>query len=188
MAFFAYMMTEQGPDWRLKDSLLWSVAQLLGTTGTAFLMTGVGVIYAFLLMQGQNIVATFFLPVGTALAELGTIIYMRKVYNKFVWSKRSDGIQRVRGDQISICAPVVIICAHGFAEATRFAATFCGAILSGGYTGLFTTALGMLLNLSARLGWSRYVLIQTTKKLCRFNFFKCFQRTADEFLNPSFQK
>jgi len=60
----------------------------------------------------------------------------------------------------------VIICAHGFAEATRFSATFCGAVLSGGYTGIFTTALGMLLNLSARLGWSRYVLIQTTKKYC----------------------
>jgi len=166
MTFFAYMMTEQGPDWRLKDSLLWSVAQLSGTVGTALVMTTVGVMYAFLLMQGQNVVATFFLPLGTALAELGTIIYMRKVYNKLVWSKRSDGIQRVRGDQISICAPVVIICAHGFAEATRFSATFCGAVLSGGYTGIFTTALGMLLNLSARLGWSRYVLIQTTKKYC----------------------
>ena len=174
MTFFAYMMTEQGPDWRLKDSLLWSVAQLSGTVGTALVMTAVGVMYAFLLMQGQNVVATFFLPLGTALAELGTIIYMRKVYNKLVWSKRSDGIQRVRGDQISICAPVVIICAHGFAEATRFSATFCGAVLSGGYTGIFTTALGMLLNLSARLGWSRYVLIQTTKKLCQFKCFKCF--------------
>ena len=170
MTFFAYM----GPDWRLKDSLLWSVAQLSGTVGTALVMTAVGVMYAFLLMQGQNVVATFFLPLGTALAELGTIIYMRKVYNKLVWSKRSDGIQRVRGDQISICAPVVIICAHGFAEATRFSATFCGAVLSGGYTGIFTTALGMLLNLSARLGWSRYVLIQTTKKLCQFKCFKCF--------------
>ena len=39
-----------------------------------------------------------------------------------------------------------------------------GAIAGGTFTWIPTTALSLLLNISARLGWTRFVLIQTSKK------------------------
>ena len=162
-----YLSTKkQYPERQLKASVLWAVANYAGTSGASIVMTLVGVAYAVLLQQRQTVSAAFFLPLGTALAELGMVIYTRIMYHKLVWSKRSDGVQRVAGDQLYLTASAMIVCAHGFAEATRFAATFCGAVLSGGYNWLPTTFLGMALNLSARLGWSRFALIQITKKYC----------------------
>ncbi|CAK9030031.1 Uncharacterized protein SCF082_LOCUS19055 [Durusdinium trenchii] len=82
------------------------------------------------------------------------------------WKPRdAEGLGPLVGDQIYVAAPCLIFSAHGFAEACRLAATLAGAINSGGFAWVPTTCLGIALNLSARLGWSRFALMQITKKL-----------------------
>eukprot|EP00913_Durusdinium_trenchii_P030042 g28152.t1 len=90
----------------------------------------------------------------------------RRIYDWLVHSKRdAEGLGPLVGDQIYVAAPCLIFSAHGFAEACRLAATLAGAINSGGFAWVPTTCLGIALNLSARLGWSRFALMQITKKL-----------------------
>eukprot|EP00913_Durusdinium_trenchii_P024369 g22878.t1 len=84
-------------------------------------------------------------------------------YNWLVHTKKVDGQGPLAGDQIYVAAPCLIMSAHGFAEACRLAATLAGAINSGGFAWVPTTCLGVALNLAARLGWSRFILMQLTK-------------------------
>lgn len=91
------------------------------------------------------------------------VIFTRVAYNWLVHTKKVDGQGPLAGDQIYVAAPCLIMSAHGFAEACRLAATLAGAINSGGFAWVPTTCLGVALNLAARLGWSRFILMQLTK-------------------------
>eukprot|EP00434_Breviolum_minutum_P042720 symbB.v1.2.038039.t1/scaffold5791.1/size23574/1 len=95
------------------------------------------------------------------------VIATRIMYDRFVHSKRVGKGKDIPivGDQVYISAVCLIFSAHAFAEATRLSATLSGAIAGGTFSWIPTTVLSLLLNLSARLGWTRFVLIQTSKKL-----------------------
>lgn len=147
--------------------LLWTVAQMSGTVGCFVIMGAVGLTYAMLLSSGWTVAASIFLPFGTAIGETGMVIATRIMYDKFVHSKRAGKGNDIPivGDQVYISAVCLIFSAHGFAEATRLSATLSGAIAGGKFSWIPTTMLSLLLNLSARLGWTRFLLIQTSKKL-----------------------
>ena len=151
---------------RFLPHLLWMIGQLAGTAGCFVLFGVVGQTYATLLESGQSLAATLFLPFGTAFAETGMVIYARLVYNRFVHSKKTDPEGPLVGDQLYIPAPCLIMSAHAFAEGCRLTATLSGAIKSGGWAWIPTSLLRIALNLSARLGWSRFMLLQLGKKMC----------------------
>ena len=60
------------------------------------------------------------------------------------------------GDQFGMVVPTCILLAHATAEGTRLAAMFAGAVTSQNYWWLGSAVNTLLLNLSARLGWSRF--------------------------------
>jgi len=150
---------------RFFSHFLWATAQSVGTTGCYALYGGIAQAYAFLVSSGQSLVATFFLPFATAFAEIGLVVFIRIMYDKFVHRKKTSPEESLVGDQIFIPAPCVIMAAHAYAEGCRLTATFSGAITSGGWSWIPTSILGIALNLAARLGWSRFLLIQLGKKM-----------------------
>lgn len=161
-----YFTMEEQPTRRLIPHLVWTIAQAIGTTGSFLLFATIAQIYALLLSSGFGIAASIFLSFATAIAETGSVICTRLAYDRFVHKKRDqDGQGPVVGDQTYLACVAMIISAHGFAEACRICATFAGAVSTGGFTWIITSTLSVALNLSARLGWSRYVLIQFTKWL-----------------------
>ena len=154
------------PNRRILLHLLWTTAQISGTVGCFVLFGLIAQVYATLLASGQSLAATFFLPFGTAFAETGMVIFTRLMYNRFVHANKSDPEGPLVGDQLYIPAPCLIMSAHAFAEGCRLTATLSGVIQSGGWNWIPTSLLSVALNLSARLGWSRFMLIQLGKKLC----------------------
>ncbi|CAK9025215.1 unnamed protein product [Durusdinium trenchii] len=164
-AFQYFNTRDSHPDRLLLPHILWTFAQVCGTVGCFVVFGIIGQVYSLLLESGQSLAASFFLPFGTAFGETGMVIFTRIAYDRLVHSKKINGQGPLAGDQIYVAAPCLIFSAHGFAEACRLAATLAGAINSGGFAWVPTTCLGVALNLSARLGWSRFMLIQLTKKL-----------------------
>ncbi|CAK9030011.1 unnamed protein product [Durusdinium trenchii] len=164
---FQYFNTmDRHPERRWKPHLAWTVGQVCGTVGCFLIFGLIGQIYSLLIASGYNVAASFFLPFSTAIGETGMVVFTRRIYDWLVHSKRdAEGLGPLVGDQIYVAAPCLIFSAHGFAEACRLAATLAGAINSGGFAWVPTTCLGIALNLSARLGWSRFALMQITKKL-----------------------
>ena len=110
------------------------------------LFGAIALIYASLLTAGWTFAAAVVLPLATAFGETGCIIAARRAYNYLVHSKKVNGQGHLVGDQLLIPGPAI-----------------AGAVLSGGYSWVPTSCLSLLLNISARLGWSRFALIQLTK-------------------------
>lgn len=154
------------PNRRLLPHLLWTIAQITGTVGCFLLFGLIAQVYATLLANGQSLAATFFLPFGTASCETGMVIFTRLVYKRFVHSNKIDPEGPLVGDQLYIPAACLVMSAHAFAEGCRLTATLSGVIQSGGWNWIPTSVLSLALNFSARLGWSRFMLIQLSKKLC----------------------
>ena len=161
-----YNTIDLHPSRRFLPHLLWATAQLFGTVGCFILFGLLGQTYAVLIASGQTLIATLFLPFGTAFAEIGMVAYTRIAYNKLVHLKKAGPTPALVGDQLYIAAPCLVMSAHAFAEACRLTATFAGVVSSGGWAWIATCTLGLALNLSARLGWTRFTLIQIGKKLC----------------------
>ncbi|CAE7375991.1 unnamed protein product, partial [Symbiodinium microadriaticum] len=67
---------------------MWTVAQLCGTVGCAILLAGLVVTYQLLLADGQVVLATAFLPLSTAWAETGMVVFTKFVYSRLVVAKR----------------------------------------------------------------------------------------------------
>lgn len=147
--------------------LRWTIAQLSGTVGCFVLFGLIAQSYATLLAAGQSVAATLFLPFGTAFAETGMVVFTRLMYNRLVHSNKLDPeTAPLVGDQLFIPAPCLIMSAHAFAEGCRLTATFSGVISGGGWGWISTSLLSVALNLSARLGWTRFMLLQLGKKIC----------------------
>jgi len=152
---------------RFLPHLLWTIAQLSGTVGCFVLFGLIAQSYATLLAAGQSVAATLFLPFGTAFAETGMVVFTRLMYNRLVHSNKLDPeTAPLVGDQLFIPAPCLIMSAHAFAEGCRLTATFSGVISGGGWGWISTSLLSVALNLSARLGWTRFMLLQLGKKIC----------------------
>ena len=71
----------------------------------------------------------------------------------------------VTGDQMYY--PVLSIpgAAHSFAESTRLAAVFAGAVLTARFYWMIVLLWTLALNLLSRLGWTRYVCFVVTRRL-----------------------
>ena len=152
---------------RFLPHLRWTIAQLSGTVGCFVLFGLIAQSYATLLAAGQSVAATLFLPFGTAFAETGMVVFTRLMYNRLVHSNKLDPeTAPLVGDQLFIPAPCLIMSAHAFAEGCRLTATFSGVISGGGWGWISTSLLSVALNLSARLGWTRFMLLQLGKKIC----------------------
>ncbi|CAK9109293.1 unnamed protein product [Durusdinium trenchii] len=161
-----WLTQDRHPERRIWPSALWTIAQLVGSWGGWIIFALVGLGYGTLVASGNTLAAALFLPFATAATEIGIAVYARFTYNKFVFEARvKAGELVVAGDQLFLNGPAVIYCAHALAEACRLAATFSGAVISGGYTWVPTTLLSVALNISARLGWSRFALIKITTKI-----------------------
>ncbi|CAJ1363869.1 unnamed protein product [Effrenium voratum] len=59
----------------------------------------------------------------------------------------------------------MLVAAHAFAETTRLAASWIGAVTTGTFFWIPTLLITLLLNLFLRLGWSRWCLFQLLKRL-----------------------
>ncbi|CAK9102685.1 unnamed protein product [Durusdinium trenchii] len=153
------------PDRCMLPHFLWTFAQTCGTVGCFVIFGLIGQVYSLLLESGQSLLASLFLPFGTALGETGMVVFTRIAYNTLVHTKKVNGQGPLAGDQLYVAAPCLIFSAHAFAEACRLTATLAGAINNGGFAWVSTTCVGVALNISARLGWSRFILIQFTKML-----------------------
>eukprot|EP00435_Cladocopium_sp_Y103_P058001 s424_g20.t1 len=152
---------------RIVPHLLWTIAQFSGTCGCFVLFGLIAQVYATLLATGQSVAAILFLPFGTAFTETGMVVFTRLMYNRLVHSNKTDPeTAPLVGDQLYIPAPCLIMSAHAFAEGCRLTATFSGVISGGGWGWISTSVLSIMLNLSARLGWTRFMLIQLGKKMC----------------------
>ena len=86
---------------RFWSCLQWGLAQLLGTLGTAVVMTGIVLVYTFLISQGQLLIASMCLPVATSLTEMGMVLCTARMYTRLVFTKRSE----VSGDLSYIPMP-----------------------------------------------------------------------------------
>eukprot|EP00434_Breviolum_minutum_P039306 symbB.v1.2.034903.t1/scaffold4589.1/size37648/5 len=128
---------------------------LAGYTGT-FLGVGVCLSYAALLAANWTFVAAVFLPQATLLVEMGAVAVLRKLYCGLLWPLHSGEFAAEVGDQFGMVVPTCILLAHATAEGTRLAAMFAGAVTSQNYWWLGSAVNTLLLNLSARLGWSRF--------------------------------
>ena len=162
----AYWLTmDKYPQRQLLASMKWSISLICGTLGAWFTFTFIGLGYGTLLSTGNGAIAAIFLPVLTAGTEIALVVYARTAYTKLVYQPRLKEGQVVAGDQLAMCGPSVVYAAHALAEACRLAATFSGAVTTGGYVWIATTLLSVILNISARLGWSRFVLVKIATRL-----------------------
>eukprot|EP00913_Durusdinium_trenchii_P001275 g1174.t1 len=139
-AFQFYNTMDNHPDRCMLPHFLWTFAQTCGTVGCFVIFGLIGQVYSLLLESGQSLLASLFLPfAGFA--------------SFFVSCRKVNGQGPLAGDQLYVAAPCLIFSAHAFAEATRSSFR------------LEFGALQVALNISARLGWSRFILIQFTKML-----------------------
>lgn len=155
-----YSTMDAYPERRLLPHLLWTIGQACGTVGCFIIFGIIGFAYASLLASGWAATASIFLPFATAFGETGMVVFTRVIYNKLVHTKKVNGQGPLAGDQIYLAAPCLIFSAHAFAEACRLVATLSGAIISGGFTWVPTSILGVAMNISARLGWSRFAILK----------------------------
>mmetsp|Transcript_104882 Transcript_104882/g.249704 ORF Transcript_104882/g.249704 Transcript_104882/m.249704 type:complete len:676 (+) Transcript_104882:52-2079(+) len=146
---------------RFWSCLRWGLAQLLGTLGTAVVMTGIVLVYTFLISQGQLLIASMCLPVATSLTEMGMVLFTARVYTRLVFTKRPE----VSGDLSYIPMPGMIMGAHAFAESVRLVSLWAGAARSGSFSWVGAALWSLLLNVLNRLGWIRYGAFRIMKPM-----------------------
>ncbi|CAJ1427921.1 unnamed protein product [Effrenium voratum] len=149
----------------------------LATFGAAISNTVIGVLYGAMLQTGTMPVrASLFLPLATAACEVFIIAWMQHSYSWMVWPRRettdgSDGSDghnfdgSVVGDHFFLPAATMAMAAHALAESIRMGATFSAAAASGSYAWILSVLLTMMLNITTRLGWTRFVRFGTLKRL-----------------------
>lgn len=141
---------------QLRRMVLWSVVAGVAVYVSVSLQVGVCLSYAALLAANWTFVAAVFLPQATLLVEMGAVAVLRKLYCGLLWPLHSGEFAAEVGDQFGMVVPTCILLAHATAEGTRLAAMFAGAVTSQNYWWLGSAVNTLLLNLSARLGWSRF--------------------------------
>ena len=105
-----YITRSKYPQRRFWSCLRWAISQFLATAGTAVLTTSIVLVYVFMLAS-QPLMANLFLPVATALAEIGVVLYSSLSYRWLVVAKRPHvpgdllAISREEGDAIPIESP-----------------------------------------------------------------------------------
>ena len=159
--FWQYYRTRaKYPERRFSSCLLWTAANYLATAGLATVLLAIVVGYRFLLAASRPVMASFFLPVSTAVVESVMVIYTRCTYISLVVQKRPE----VPGDISYVPIPYMLTALHGLAECARVAAVFSGAVTTGEYAWVGSVVLTLLLNVMARCGWTRLCLFLTLKK------------------------
>ena len=159
--FWQYYRTRaKYPERRFSSCLLWTAANYLATAGLATILLAIVVGYRFLLAASQPVMASFFLPVSTAVVESVMVIYTRCTYISLVVQKRPE----VPGDISYVPIPYMLTALHGLAECARVAAVFSGAVTTGEYAWVGSVVLTLLLNVVARSGWTRLCLFLALKK------------------------
>ncbi|CAJ1328376.1 unnamed protein product [Effrenium voratum] len=165
------------PTRRLLPSSRWALCCLVATFGAAISNTVIGVLYGAMLQTGTMPVrASLFLPLATAACEVFIIAWMQHSYSWMVWPRRettdgSDGSDghnfdgSVVGDHFFLPAATMAMAAHALAESIRMGATFSAAAASGSYAWILSVLLTMMLNITTRLGWTRFVRFGTLKRL-----------------------
>ncbi|CAE7771927.1 unnamed protein product [Symbiodinium sp. CCMP2592] len=146
---------------RFWSCLQWGLAQLLGTLGTAVVMTAIVLVYIFLISQGQLLIANMCLPVATSLTEMGMVMCTARMYTRLVFTKRPE----VSGDMSYLPMPAMIMTAHAFAESVRLVSLWAGAVRSGSFSWVGAALWSLLLNVLNRLGWIRYGTFRILKPL-----------------------
>ncbi|CAK9083633.1 Uncharacterized protein SCF082_LOCUS39695, partial [Durusdinium trenchii] len=155
-----YQTQQQHPARRLLPCLVWTIAQLAGTVGISAILAVIVVAYRLLLVS-QPVLASFFLPVCTAVVETGGVMYTKILYAKLVVQKRP----MVPGDISWVAMPYMMCSAHAFSEAARLAAVFSGAVSTGDYGWVASLAVTLSLNILVRSGWMRYGCYVLVRKI-----------------------
>ena len=155
-----YQTQQQHPARRLLPCLVWTIAQLAGTVGISAILAVIVVAYRLLLVS-QPVLASFFLPVCTAVVETGGVMYTKILYAKLVVQKRP----MVPGDISWVAMPYMMCSAHAFSEAAQLAAVFSGAVSTGDYGWVASLAVTLSLNILVRSGWMRYGCYVLVRKI-----------------------
>lgn len=156
-----YQTRPDHPERRFLPCFVWTIAQLVGTVGVSALLAVIVVSYRLLVASRQLVLASFFLPVCTALVETGGVLYTKILYARLVVQKRPF----VPGD-ISWSAMIYMITgSHAFSEGARLVAVFSGAVSTGAYGWVGSLAATLVLNVLVRSGWLRYGCYCMAKKI-----------------------